>query len=160
MEMTPVVFWTWLGLSLFSISSMFLSLKLWHVPLKDQKSIIKSIIYSFLLAFVIFLIPIILEIIFPLPKDCPVLQKAYVVNCGKAYINWHYIQVISIIAYSAVVFGIWVIWDIFYGKLHKLPVKFPLRLARMLRTDIGLLSFLMMLPLAWLRNFLLDIFIK
>lgn len=157
MQMSWSVLGTWAGLFLFSLAIIFISYKFWHVPPKDQKRINKSIIYSFLSGFIVFLIPIILEKLFPLPENCSALQKDWLVECGGKYINWRYIQTMTIIAYFFIVFFIWVIWDLFYGKLYKLPIQLALRFSRMIRGAIVILGLLMMLPLAWLRNFLLGL---
>lgn len=160
MEMDWPVLGTWLVLVLFSVLSLWGSYKLWKVPTNDQRRITKAIIYSFLSVFVLYLITVIMEIFFPLPKSCVVSQRDWLIECNGKHINWHFIQAIAIGVYFMLVYCIWSIWELLYGKLHRLPIQMTRKFYSIVSSVIMLLGILMMLPLAWLRNFLLDIFMK
>ena len=153
MQVSQTVLGIWVGLFLFSVLIIGLDYKLYNISSNDRKRITKSIIYSFLIGIGIVLIPIVLEILFPLLKNCSALSKSWLVDCGGTYINLRYIQTTTILCYFVIVFCVWGVWNLCYGKLYRISVRFE----RVIRYTVILLGLLMMLPLAWLRNFLLEI---
>ena len=113
---------------------------------------LRAMIYSILIPIPIFYIPSIFTAFQTIPKECPSNKSVIIICNGVTYIDWFYIQNMIGLCYPLMTLLVWYWFDFKYLKWRGVG---SCRRAKATRTLIIILSFLMLLPLLYVRNFLL-----
>ncbi len=113
---------------------------------------LRAMVYSILIPIPILYIPSIFTDLRAIPKDCPSNKSITVICNGITYIDWFYIQNMMILWYPLMTLLVWFWFDYKYLKWQGLGSYCNRRAAI---SFIIILSFLMFIPILYVRNFLL-----
>ena len=113
---------------------------------------LRAMVYSILIPIPIFYIPSIFTALNRIPKDCPANKSMTVICDGVTYIDWFYIQNMIGLCYPLMTLLVWYWFDFKYLKWKGVGSYRSRQASNLL---IIILSFLMLLPLLYIRNFLL-----